>query len=156
MTSLAVFLMILSSSLAGMGGLKLRGAAAPACGCQCSSLVWQDKYGDVQGNCRSADHTQAKWCYVKEGSTCSDLVPSARHPRNPWSYQACATPSQGQCATGEGMRLHLGLDLTIQDSLDLRIVGHLMQTLVVMVKGRHLVSVVDHTLLNRDSFLQPL
>ena len=52
--------------------------------------------------------------------------------------------------------LDLGLDLIIQDSLDLRIVGHLMQTLAVMVVGRHLVSVVDHTLLNRDSFLQPL
>ena len=52
--------------------------------------------------------------------------------------------------------LDLGLDLIIQDSLDLRIVGHLMQTLAVMVVGTHLVSVVDHTLLNRDSFLQPL
>ena len=52
--------------------------------------------------------------------------------------------------------LDLGLDLIIQDSLDLRIVGHLMQTLAVIVVGRHRVSVVDHTLLNRDSFLQPL
>ena len=49
-----------------------------------------------------------------------------------------------------------GLDLITQDSLDLRIVGHLMQTLVVMVKGRHLVSVVDHTLLKADSSHQPL
>ena len=52
--------------------------------------------------------------------------------------------------------LDLGLDLIIQDSLDLKIVGHLMQTLVLMVVGKHLVSAVDHTLLNRDSFLQPL
>merc|ERR1711872_900286 len=82
--------------------IQLRGAAKPACNCQCSSLVWQDKYGKVQGNCRTADHTGAKWCYVREGSTCSDLVPSKRHPRNPWSYQACATPTQTQCGSGGG------------------------------------------------------
>ena len=57
----------------------------------------------------------------------------------------------------EGMGLlQEDLDLIIQDSLDLRIVGRLMQTLAVMAMDRHLVSVVDHTLLNRDSFLQPL
>merc|ERR1719249_616745 len=77
--------------------IGLKGAAPSACGCQCSDLVWEDKYGTVHGNCRSADHTKAKWCYVKEGSTCSDLVPSARHPHNPWSYQACATPTRGRC-----------------------------------------------------------
>merc|ERR1719315_497834 len=82
--------------------IGLKGAAPSACGCQCSDLVWEDKYGTVHGNCRSADHTKAKWCYVKEGSTCSDLVPSARHPRNPWSYQACATPTQAQCGSGTG------------------------------------------------------
>merc|ERR1711942_376226 len=102
MRMLVMFLMIISSTLSRRTDLKLRGAASPACGCQCSSLVWQDDYGKVQGNCRSADHTKAKWCYVKEGSTCSDLVPSARHPRNPWSYQACATPTQAQCASGSG------------------------------------------------------
>merc|ERR1712121_96268 len=102
MRMLVMFLMIISYTLSKRTDLKLRGAANPACGCQCSSLVWQDDYGKVQGNCRSADHTKAKWCYVKEGSTCSDLVPSARHPRNPWSYQACATPTQEQCGSGAG------------------------------------------------------
>merc|ERR1711915_597599 len=94
-----VFVALVVASVTGKRTPKigLKGAAPSACGCQCSDLVWQDKYGTVHGNCRSADHTKAKWCYVKEGSTCSDLVPSARHPRNPWSYQACATPSQGRC-----------------------------------------------------------
>ena len=78
MRLLTIVLMMISSALAGRSRLQLKGAARPACGCQCSSLVWEDKYGGVQGNCRSADHTKAKWCYVKEGSTCSDLVPSAR------------------------------------------------------------------------------
>merc|ERR1711915_1146376 len=89
--------------------IGLKGAARSACGCQCSDLVWQDKYGTVHGNCRSADHTKAKWCYVKEGSTCSDLVPSARHPRNPWSYQACATPTQRRCGgSSSGFSSNLG------------------------------------------------
>ena len=94
-----VFVALVVASVTGKRSPKigLKGAAPSACGCQCSDLVWEDKYGTVHGNCRSADHTKAKWCYVKEGSTCSDLVPSARHPRNPWSYQACATPTQGRC-----------------------------------------------------------
>merc|ERR1711915_552118 len=94
-----VFVALVVASVTGKRTPKigLKGAAPSACGCQCSDLVWEDKYGTVHGNCRSADHTNAKWCYVKEGSTCSDLVPSACHPRNPWSYQACATPSQGRC-----------------------------------------------------------
>merc|ERR1712198_114676 len=94
-----VFVALVVASVTGkrIPKIGLKGAAPSACGCQCSDLVWEDKYGTVHGNCRSADHTKAKWCYVKEGSACSDLVPSARHPRNPWSYQACATPSQGRC-----------------------------------------------------------
>merc|ERR1719493_527421 len=94
-----VFVALVVASVTGKRSPKigLKGAAPSACGCQCSDLVWEDKYGTVHGNCRSADHTKAKWCYVKEGSTCSDLVPSARHPRNPWSYQACATPTRGRC-----------------------------------------------------------
>merc|ERR1719385_286339 len=94
-----VFVALVVASVTGKRSPKigLKGAAPSACGCQCSDLVWEDKYGTVHGNCRSADHTKAKWCYVKEGSTCSDLVPSARHPRNPWAYQACATPTRGRC-----------------------------------------------------------
>merc|ERR1712198_32835 len=94
-----VFVALVVASVTGKRSPKigLKGAAPSACGCQCSDLVWEDKYGTVHGNCRSADHTKAKWCYVKEGSACSDLVPSARHPRNLWSYQACATPTRGRC-----------------------------------------------------------
>merc|ERR1719391_1389754 len=99
-----VFVALVVASVTGkrIPKIGLKGAAPSACGCQCSDLVWEDKYGTVHGNCRSADHTKAKWCYVKEGSTCSDLVPSKRHPRNPWSYQACATPTQTQCGSGGG------------------------------------------------------
>merc|ERR1711915_375218 len=75
-------------------------AASPYtnCGCQCSSLTFGDKSGRVQGNCKSADHTGAQWCYVDTSvpSTCQDLsYTSVRFPGKPWSYEACATPACG-------------------------------------------------------------
>merc|ERR1712228_888068 len=75
-------------------------AASPYtnCGCQCSSLTFRDKRGRVQGNCKSADHTGAQWCYVDTSvpSTCQDLsYTSVRFPGKPWSYEACATPACG-------------------------------------------------------------
>merc|ERR1712165_523016 len=75
-------------------------AASPYtnCGCQCSSLTFRDKSGRVQGNCKSADHTGAQWCYVGTSvpSTCQDLsYTSVRFPGKPWSYEACATPACG-------------------------------------------------------------
>merc|ERR1711988_475181 len=38
-------------------------------GCQCSPLTFQDQYGAIQGNCRSADSTGARWCYVDSAHT---------------------------------------------------------------------------------------
>merc|ERR1711976_716338 len=63
-------------------------------GCQCSPLTFVDQYGSIQGNCRSADSTCARRCYVDNAhsSSCQDLRFSARFPNNPWSYEACATP----------------------------------------------------------------
>merc|ERR1712141_73195 len=63
-------------------------------GCQCSPLTFQDQYGAIQGNCRAADSTGARWCYVDNAhsSSCQDKRFSARFPNNPWSYEACATP----------------------------------------------------------------
>ena len=45
----------------------------------------------------TVDGTGAQWCYVDaaHSSSCQDLVPSQRFPNNPWSYEACATPSIG-------------------------------------------------------------
>merc|ERR1711953_252109 len=64
------------------------------CGCQCSSLTFRDANGVVQGNCLTVDSTGAQWCYVDQAySSCQDLVPSRRFPNNPWSYEACATPT---------------------------------------------------------------
>merc|ERR1712152_132581 len=46
------------------------------------------------GNCRAADSTGARWCYIDNAltSSCQDKRFSARFPNNPWSYEACATP----------------------------------------------------------------
>merc|ERR1719300_126093 len=67
------------------------------CGCQCSNLTFRDKYGKVQGNCKSADQTGARWCYVNSwGSPCQDKRSSKRFSK-PWSYEACATPPPHLC-----------------------------------------------------------
>eukprot|EP00092_Neocalanus_flemingeri_P014731 GFUD01015897.1.p1 GENE.GFUD01015897.1~~GFUD01015897.1.p1 ORF type:complete len:267 (-),score=57.21 GFUD01015897.1:115-915(-) len=72
------------------------------CGCQCSSLTFRDKYGKVQGNCKSSDQTRAVWCYVEGwGSSCQDLQNSKRFNK-PWSYEACATPPAHLCNGGGG------------------------------------------------------
>merc|ERR1712066_295772 len=66
------------------------------CGCQCSSITFRDADGNEQGNCKTVDGTGAQWCYVDHlPSSCQDMVPSERFPHNPWSYEACATPSIG-------------------------------------------------------------
>merc|ERR1712127_197135 len=95
-----VFAVLLAGSASAkvLDSLK---AASPLtnCGCQCSPLTFRDSGGLVQGNCRSVDGTGAQWCYVdSHHSSCSDLSPSARFPQNPWSYEACATPTLEECA----------------------------------------------------------
>ena len=69
------------------------------CNCQCSSITFLDRYGQINGNCRSADSTGALWCYVDPRySQCVDLRQSVR-TTSLWSYQACATPEiySAQC-----------------------------------------------------------
>merc|ERR1711997_85720 len=60
-------------------------------GCQCKSLTWMDANGRIQGNCKTADNTGARWCYVPSYNTCTDLQASSRF-NSDWSYEACATP----------------------------------------------------------------
>merc|ERR1712223_2190471 len=69
----------------------LRAAAGGAnCGCQCDITTFKDKYGRINGNCKSTDKG-AVWCYVKDRSTCTDLQTSTRFNKL-WSFEACATP----------------------------------------------------------------
>merc|ERR1712165_407451 len=69
----------------------LRASARGAnCGCQCDITTFKDKYGRINGNCKSTDKG-AVWCYVKDRSTCTDLQTSTRFNKL-WSFEACATP----------------------------------------------------------------
>merc|ERR1719430_1567010 len=105
MVSSAVAGLVLLSLVVGLGGQKTGNRAASSqvnCGCQCSNLTFRDKYGRVQGNCKSADHTGATWCYVEGwGSPCQDKQNSKRFNK-PWSYEACATPPRHLCGGGGG------------------------------------------------------
>merc|ERR1712012_831317 len=92
-----VSLMALMSTISGSPlKTEVTKAASPYVniGCQCSPLTFVDQYGTVQGNCRAADSTGARWCYIDNAysSSCQDKRFSARFPNNPWSYEACATP----------------------------------------------------------------
>merc|ERR1711976_381873 len=93
---LAASLTLLASASASPLKVTSAKAASPYVniGCQCSPLTFQDQYGTIQGNCRAADSTGARWCYVDNAhsSSCQDKRFSARFPNNPWSYEACATP----------------------------------------------------------------
>merc|ERR1712098_652819 len=92
-----------------LGRLNTKAASnAVNCNCQCSSLTFRDKWGRIQGNCRTADNSGAVWCYVDStySSSCRDLVHSQRfsHQGKAWSYEACSTPSRNsfQCSGGGG------------------------------------------------------
>ena len=78
--------------------LEVDGKAASrqvSCECQCSNTEFRDKYGQLNGNCKSADKTGALWCYVDpKFNRCKDLQPSQRFGQL-WSYEACATPEIG-------------------------------------------------------------
>merc|ERR1711915_899130 len=103
MKAFVVVAVIFSSSVAvdiPEGEISLRAAAKyENCFCQCSNLVFKDKYGNTHGNCKTVDSTGAAWCYVDPAySSCKDLSKSRRFNAN-WSYEACATPALGshQC-----------------------------------------------------------
>nr|XP_040574568.1 uncharacterized protein LOC121123507 [Lepeophtheirus salmonis] len=89
-----VFLGMLTLSSAQNGIILKAPSLVQNCGCQCSSLTFADSYGRIQGNCRSADYTGARWCYIPFSHTCNDAQYSSRF-RNQWSYEACATPRCG-------------------------------------------------------------
>jgi len=78
-------------------------AAAPApgdcsdCFCQCENLTYRDRYGNVNGNCKSY-YNGGQWCYVRSNigngySTCPDQQSSVRFNGRTWSYHACVTPA---------------------------------------------------------------
>jgi len=82
------------------------GVRAPArltiedCLCQCDSQVFVDKYGRTNGNCKSADSTGKKWCYLKD---VKELIGNYRSSHRSWNggvtVQA-ASPVSTTCRDG--------------------------------------------------------
>merc|ERR1712110_168153 len=101
------------------------GVRAPArltiedCLCQCESQVFVDKFGRTNGNCKTADSTGKKWCYLKDvnsqignyrrshskwngfttvqaaapvSTTCPDGRSSQQFNGKVYGYHACGTP----------------------------------------------------------------
>merc|ERR1712215_486432 len=100
--NLAVGILILLVKLNAQKTGNRAASSQVNCGRRSSNLTFRDKYGKVQGNCKSADHTGAKWCYVGGwGSPCQDKRNSKRFNK-PWSYEACATPPAHLCGGGGG------------------------------------------------------
>merc|ERR1711944_185098 len=71
------------------------------CDCQCDSYSWVTTSGVRAGNCRTADLTGARFCYVSGSALCAcrDVRISQSRPSNfngplYYSYEACATPER--------------------------------------------------------------
>ena len=61
------------------------------CACQCRATFFQDIHQTIQGNCKTADTTGRRWCYVS-GDKCGDKF-GFDNRFNLWrSYKACSAP----------------------------------------------------------------
>ena len=74
------------------------------CDCQCDGTTYMDGDDIVQGNCRSADTTDRKWCYISQDnltmSACKDTFGHDARYNMSKSYAACSSPAidSEQCA----------------------------------------------------------
>ena len=94
-------LTILACTLLGlsMSSLVTR-APAPItsddCLCQCASTTYLDQDGTVQGNCRAADTTGRKWCFIQSDyntmEACRDSFGYDSRYNMFKSYAACSSP----------------------------------------------------------------
>merc|ERR1712202_35484 len=103
-----VLLSIIASSTAQRKNVDTR---APSnchnCECQCDSYKWKDSRGRTISNCRTADNTGAKFCYVsgRAQTACRDVQQSQYRKdsvftgsrKKFYSYEACETPERRQC-----------------------------------------------------------
>jgi hypothetical protein len=65
------------------------------CDCQCDGTTYLDENHTVQGNCRSADISGRKWCYIKPDQTvdaCKDAFDYDSRYNMFKSYAACSSP----------------------------------------------------------------
>ena len=93
MTSLLIVILAFSLYITTASGQSYyAAAAASACDCQCSSYTYSNKWGNVQGNCKST-YRGKQWCYVDSSNqNCQDLEKGPDTGKL-WSFQACSTPA---------------------------------------------------------------
>ena len=65
------------------------------CGCQCDGTTFLDEDHTVQGNCRAADSSGRKWCFITPDHTadaCGDAFGYDSRYNLFKSYAACSSP----------------------------------------------------------------
>ena len=66
------------------------------CGCQCDGTTYLDEEHTVQGNCKSADTTGRRWCYISNDQgtkeACKDYFGYDSRYNLFRSYAACSSP----------------------------------------------------------------
>merc|ERR1711973_699620 len=82
---------------AGLSAAQEVGVRAPArltiedCLCQCDSQTFVDKFNRLNGNCKSADGTGKRWCYLKD---VDELIGTYRKSHSSWnSFTTVRAPS---------------------------------------------------------------
>ena len=68
------------------------------CDCQCDGTTHLDEYDTVHGNCKSADTTGRKWCYISQDQktldACKDGFGYDSRYNKSKSYAACSSPDR--------------------------------------------------------------
>ena len=66
------------------------------CECQCDGTTYLDENDIVQGNCRSADSSGRKWCYISPDQitmdACKDAFDHDSRYNMSRSFAACSSP----------------------------------------------------------------
>ena len=91
--------LIVACVLVGSAIGNLVRAPAPTtpadCGCQCDGTTYLDEDHTVQGNCRAADSSGRKWCFITPDHTvdaCGDAFDYDSRYNLFKSYAACSSP----------------------------------------------------------------
>ena len=101
-TMKSILLPILAAVLVATTMSKDLGVRAPApvtsdnCNCQCDGTTYLDENDTIQGNCKSTDSTERKWCYISQDQetmdACKDDFGYDSRYNMSKSYHACSTP----------------------------------------------------------------
>merc|ERR1712029_255170 len=70
------------------------------CLCQCESQVFVDKFGRTNGNCKTADSTGKRWCYLKDVNNYIGNYRSSHRSWNGFTTVQAAAPVSTTCRDG--------------------------------------------------------